>query len=184
MTPAATAAPQRRSPVGPKAEQRVRLGLVVAELVKANSLHAKSEQVSSHIEELAASYEKPADVVRWYQGDNRRMAEVEGIVIENNAQIILVDTPGIFSPKRRLDRAMVSTAWSGAHDADLEARHAGRVAAERVGEPEDGRHLRRAHPLVAVEPHELGMRLLRQPPATLVLPHRGRDAAGSSGCRR
>jgi GTP-binding protein Era len=46
-------------------------------------------------------------------------ALIRGIVIENNSQIILVDTPGIFSPKRRLDRAMVSTAWSGAHDADL-----------------------------------------------------------------
>src|SRR3978361_1358096 len=46
-------------------------------------------------------------------------ALIRGIVIEDNAQIILVDTPGIFSPKRRLDRAMVSTAWSGAHDADL-----------------------------------------------------------------
>jgi GTP-binding protein Era len=46
-------------------------------------------------------------------------ALIRGIVIENNAQIILVDTPGIFLPKRRLDRAMVSTAWSGAHDADL-----------------------------------------------------------------
>ena len=46
-------------------------------------------------------------------------ALIRGIVIEDNAQLILVDTPGIFSPKRRLDRAMVSTAWSGAHDADL-----------------------------------------------------------------
>jgi GTPase len=46
-------------------------------------------------------------------------ALIRGIVIENNAQIVLVDTPGIFLPKRRLDRAMVSTAWSGAHDADL-----------------------------------------------------------------
>ena len=46
-------------------------------------------------------------------------ALIRGIVIEDSAQIILVDTPGIFSPKRRLDRAMVKTAWSGAHDADL-----------------------------------------------------------------
>lgn len=46
-------------------------------------------------------------------------ALIRGIVIEDNAQIILVDTPGIFAPKRRLDRAMVTTAWSGAHDADL-----------------------------------------------------------------
>ena len=46
-------------------------------------------------------------------------ALIRGIVIEGSSQIILVDTPGIFAPKRRLDRAMVSTAWSGAHDADL-----------------------------------------------------------------
>jgi GTPase len=46
-------------------------------------------------------------------------ALIRGIAIVGNAQVILVDTPGIFSPKRRLDRAMVSTAWSGAHDADL-----------------------------------------------------------------
>src|ERR1700744_5102498 len=46
-------------------------------------------------------------------------ALIRGIAIDGHSQIILVDTPGIFSPKRRLDRAMVSTAWSGAHDADL-----------------------------------------------------------------
>ena len=67
-----------------QAERRVRLGLVVAELVKANDLHAKPEQLDAHIEELAASYERPEEVVRWYKGDNRRLAEVEAIVIENN----------------------------------------------------------------------------------------------------
>jgi GTP-binding protein Era len=46
-------------------------------------------------------------------------ALIRGIVIEDTSQIILVDTPGIFAPRRRLDRAMVTTAWSGAHDADL-----------------------------------------------------------------
>lgn len=46
-------------------------------------------------------------------------ALIRGIVIEGQSQIVLVDTPGIFSPKRRLDRAMVTSAWSGAHDADL-----------------------------------------------------------------
>jgi len=62
----------------------VRLGLVVAELVRANDLQAKPDQIKTHVEELAASYEKPADVVRWYYSDNRRLAEVEAIVIENN----------------------------------------------------------------------------------------------------
>ncbi len=44
---------------------------------------------------------------------------VRGIAIEGPSQLIFVDTPGIFAPKRRLDRAMVTTAWSGAQDADL-----------------------------------------------------------------
>ena len=68
----------------PQAEKRVRLGLVVADLVRSNNLQAKPEQLKAHIDELAASYEKPQDVVRWYLSDNRRMAEIEGIVIENN----------------------------------------------------------------------------------------------------
>ena len=46
-------------------------------------------------------------------------ALIRGIIIHNNTQIVLVDTPGIFTPKRRLDRAMVTTAWSGAKDADI-----------------------------------------------------------------
>jgi trigger factor len=67
-----------------QAERRVRLGLVVAELVRANNLSAKPEQIKAHVDELSASYEKPAEVVRWYYSDNRRMAEVEAIVVENN----------------------------------------------------------------------------------------------------
>ena len=68
----------------PQAERRVRLGLVLAELVRANELQAKPEQLKAHIDELAASYEKPEDVVRWYFGDRQRLAEVEAVVIENN----------------------------------------------------------------------------------------------------
>ncbi len=48
-------------------------------------------------------------------------ALVRGIAIEGNAQIVFVDTPGIFKPKRRLDRAMVTSAWGGAADADVVA---------------------------------------------------------------
>ncbi len=46
---------------------------------------------------------------------------VRGLVIRDGAQIVFVDTPGIFAPKRRLDRAMVATAWGGASDADVVA---------------------------------------------------------------
>jgi GTPase len=48
-------------------------------------------------------------------------ALLRGIATEGEAQLVLVDTPGIFAPKRRLDRAMVSNAWAGAHDADVVA---------------------------------------------------------------
>jgi GTPase len=46
-------------------------------------------------------------------------ALLRGIATEGEAQLVLVDTPGIFAPKRRLDRAMVTNAWAGAHDADV-----------------------------------------------------------------
>jgi trigger factor len=68
----------------PQAERRVRLGLTVAELVKTNALQAKPEQLQAHIQELAQSYEQPAQVVAWYMSDRQRMAEVEAVVIEGN----------------------------------------------------------------------------------------------------
>ena len=68
----------------PQAERRVRLGLVVAELVRAHNLQAKPDQLQKHIEEMAQSYEKPAEVVRWYLSDRQRMQEVEAVVIESN----------------------------------------------------------------------------------------------------
>ena len=68
----------------PQAERRVRLGLIVAELVEKNQLHATEDQIKAHVEELAGSYEKPADVVRWYLSDEKRLAEVRAAVTENN----------------------------------------------------------------------------------------------------
>ncbi len=74
----------------PQAERRVRLGLVVAELVRTHKLQAKPEQLQAHIEEMSQSYEKPSEVMRWYLGDRQRMAEVEAVVIENNvAEFVL-----------------------------------------------------------------------------------------------
>jgi trigger factor len=60
------------------------MGLVVSELVRQHGLQATPDQIKAHVEELSASYEKPIEVQRWYYSDNRRMAEVEGIVIEQN----------------------------------------------------------------------------------------------------
>ncbi|KPP80992.1 MAG: GTP-binding protein Era [Rhodobacteraceae bacterium HLUCCO07] len=46
-------------------------------------------------------------------------ARIRGVAIEGDAQIVFVDTPGLFQPRRRLDRAMVAAAWGGAADADI-----------------------------------------------------------------
>jgi GTP-binding protein Era len=66
---------------------------------------------------------------------------VRGIAMEGDAQIVLVDTPGIFTPRRRLDRAMVASAWGGADDADVVVHlidAASHIASEgREGTPAD-----------------------------------------------
>ena len=67
-----------------EAERRVKLGLLVSELVQAEQLQAKPEQVRARIEEFASSYEKPAEVVSYYLSDRARRSEVEGIVLEDN----------------------------------------------------------------------------------------------------
>lgn len=84
----------------PQAERRVRLGLVVAELVKANNLQATMEQIKAHVDELSASYEKPAEVSRWYFSDQKRLAEVEAIVLENNV------TDYVMSQAKVVDKAI------------------------------------------------------------------------------
>jgi trigger factor len=89
-----------------QAERRVRLGLVVAEVVRTHALHAKPEQIKAHIEELSAAYEKPADVVRWYTGDNQRMAEVEAVVIENNVTAFVLDKAKITEKTIEFDELM------------------------------------------------------------------------------
>ncbi|OZB44723.1 MAG: trigger factor [Thiomonas sp. 14-66-4] len=83
-----------------QAERRVRLGLIVAELVKQNELHAKPEQVRAHVESLAASYETPQDVIRWYYGDAQRLSEVESLVIENNVADF------VFAQAKTTDKAL------------------------------------------------------------------------------
>jgi trigger factor len=66
------------------ATRRVRLGLIVAEVVKANGLQARPDQIRKQIEEFAASYENPGEVLRWYFSDKQRLAEVEALVVEQN----------------------------------------------------------------------------------------------------
>jgi trigger factor len=67
-----------------QAEKRVRLGLLVAELVQKHELQAKPDQIKSQIEVFAQAYENPAEVVRHYFSDKDRLAEIEALVIEQN----------------------------------------------------------------------------------------------------
>ena len=67
-----------------RAEKRVKLGLVLSEVVKQNELRAKPEQVRAMVEEHAESFEDPKQMVRWYYSDQTRLAEVEGMVLEDN----------------------------------------------------------------------------------------------------
>lgn len=81
--------PKNLPPIPPdtfreQAERRVRLGLIVAEIVRAHGLQARPDQIRRQIEEFARAYENPAEVVRYYFSDRNRLAEVEAIVVEQN----------------------------------------------------------------------------------------------------
>ncbi|KRB93272.1 trigger factor [Noviherbaspirillum sp. Root189] len=67
-----------------QAERRVRLGLILAEVVKENKLEATQDQVKAQVEEFAQSYEDPQQVLKFYYSDRRRLAEVEALVLEEN----------------------------------------------------------------------------------------------------
>jgi trigger factor len=67
-----------------KAERRVRLGLILSQLVQDNSLQATQEQVKAQIEDFAQSYEDPKEVLKYYYSDRRRLGEIEALVLEEN----------------------------------------------------------------------------------------------------
>lgn len=67
-----------------QATRRVSLGLILAELVKEKQLFAKPEQVRALVDDFAATYEDPSEVVRWYYSQPQRLSEAEALVVENN----------------------------------------------------------------------------------------------------
>ncbi len=90
----------------PQAERRVRLGLTMAELVRANALSATMEQIKAHIDEMAQSYEKPEEVVRWYFGDQQRLSEVEAVVIEANVATFVLGQAQVVDKQLPFDELM------------------------------------------------------------------------------
>jgi len=67
-----------------KAERRVRLGLILSQLVADNDLQATQDQVKAQIEDFSQSYEDPKEVLKYYFSDRRRLGEVEALVLEEN----------------------------------------------------------------------------------------------------
>ncbi|MFD2367378.1 trigger factor [Pseudoduganella sp. GCM10020061] len=67
-----------------KAERRVRLGLILGQLMEENKLQATADQVKSQIEDFAQSYEDPKEVLKYYYADRRRLADIEALVLEEN----------------------------------------------------------------------------------------------------
>ena len=76
--------PMQREWFVDQAKRRISLGLLLSEIVKANELHAKADQVKAVVEEAAQSYEHPEEVIRWYYAQPQRLAEIEGVAIEDN----------------------------------------------------------------------------------------------------
>jgi trigger factor len=67
-----------------QATKRIKLGLVVADLVGKNGLAPTPEQIRKHVEELAQSYEQPQELVKWYYANPERLSNVEDIAVEDN----------------------------------------------------------------------------------------------------
>ena len=86
----------------------MRLWLVVGELVRSHNLQAKPEQLQAHIEEMSQSYEKPAEVMRWYLSDRKRMAEIEAVVVENNVATFVLGKARVTDKVVPFDELMAS----------------------------------------------------------------------------
>lgn len=89
-----------------ESERRVRLGLLVSELVKQAQLQAKPEQVRARIEEFAQNYEQPAQVVSYYLADRQRRAEIEAIVLEDNVVAHVLEKAKVTEEKVPFDQLM------------------------------------------------------------------------------
>jgi trigger factor len=93
-----------------QAERRVRLGLILAEVVKTNNLQATPEQVKAQVEEFAESYEDPKQVLKYYYSDRRRLAEVEALVLEENVVNYVLSQAKVTSKSVAFDELMGNTA--------------------------------------------------------------------------
>ena len=96
-----------------QAERRVRLGLILAEVVKTNELQAKPEQVKAQVEEFAQSYEDPQQVLKYYFSDRSRLAEVEALVLEENVVNYVLGKAKVAEKTVAFDELMSNNAPQG-----------------------------------------------------------------------
>ncbi|PQO90277.1 trigger factor [Massilia phosphatilytica] len=93
-----------------KAERRVRLGLILSQLVQENNLQATQEQVKAQIEDFSQSYEDPKEVLKYYYSDRRRLGEVEALVLEENVVNYVLGKAKVTAKDIAFDELMGSVA--------------------------------------------------------------------------
>ena len=93
-----------------KAERRVRLGLILSQLVGDNKLQATPEQVKAQIEDFAQSYEDPREVLKYYYSDRRRLGEIEALVLEENVVTYVLGLSKVTTKAVAFDELMGSNA--------------------------------------------------------------------------
>jgi trigger factor len=93
-----------------QAERRVRLGLILADLVKEQNLQATPEQVKAQVEEFAKSYEDPQEVMKYYFSDRRRLSEVEALVLEENVVNYVLEKAKVTDKPVSFDELMANNA--------------------------------------------------------------------------
>ncbi|PHV40768.1 trigger factor [Janthinobacterium sp. BJB304] len=93
-----------------KAERRVRLGLILSQLVGDNNLQATPEQVKAQIEDFAQSYEDPREVLKYYYSDRRRLGEIEALVLEENVVTYVLGLSKVTTKAVAFDELMGSNA--------------------------------------------------------------------------
>jgi trigger factor len=95
-----------------QADRRVRLGLILSELVKMHELRATGDQIKAHVEDFAKAYEDPQQVVKYYFGDRQRLAEVEALVIEENVVNFVLSKAKVTESVVSFDELMGNTQQS------------------------------------------------------------------------
>jgi trigger factor len=93
----------------PQAERRVRLGLLLGEVVRTNGLQPRPDQIRKLVEEMAQSYERPQEVINWYLSDRKRLGELESVALEDNVTSWVMERAKVVDTTVAFDELMGHT---------------------------------------------------------------------------